>query len=114
MGMLTVRVTADNSATSYAKETRAMKDRVLQMQNRANLIAQDISRRPNGSDPHYKLLMNMNNALVDLCDLCHTPVNRFEIVLGARAQLEHIARDIENTLQYMEHLNYLLGKASTS
>jgi len=115
---------------SHKKETKAMAQRVEQMQARVQLIAQDIGRRSDADASYYNEFNKLNDQLVDLSDQL---LPLFEItddmienrdlagdgaigrdLIGMRQQLGHIATDIDNTLQYMEHMSYQMSKLSPS
>lgn len=127
VGAFTGYVVAQQSA---AKETKAMADQVEQLQARIQLMAQDIARRGDSDAPHYKQFNKLNNQLIDLSDqlvplfkttekmmenrdLAGDPAINRDLV-GMRQQLGHIAADINNALQYMEHMSYQMSKLSPS
>ena len=115
-------------ATQLDAETKVMIQRVEQIQARVQLIANDIGRHPDANAVHYKHLKQMNESVVRLSGemqtMYETSQKLFEDdvlsndpalqqdVIGMRRQIEHIARDIENVLQYMEHASVLLGRKS--
>ena len=115
---------------SHEKETKAMQERVEQLQARIQLIAQDIDRRSDSDASYYTQLAKLNDQLVDLSDqlvpvfkitddmlenrdLAGDPMIGRDLA-GIRAQLGHIATDLENTLQYMEHMSYQMSKIGPS
>jgi hypothetical protein len=130
MAILSTYVFAQKTTKDYADETRAMKLRVEQMQQRVGLMTRDITQRPDASAAYYRQLGDINDALVDMADQLNTLYastqkmleNRalegdsavMNDLIGVRQQLEHSARDLENTLQYLEHLSYQLGRMAPS
>jgi len=115
---------------SHKKETRAMLERVEHMQARMQLIAQDIGRRSDSEATYYKEFSKLNNQLVDLSDqlmplfkITDDMIENRDLagdgaigrdLTGIRQQLGHIATDIDNTLQYMEHMSYQMSKLEPS
>jgi Mg2+ and Co2+ transporter CorA len=127
LGAFTGYVVAQQSAKA---ETRAMAEQVEQIQARIQLIAQDIGRRADSDAAYYKDLNKLNNQLVDMSDQLMPMFKITEKMLenrdlagdgainrdlvGMRQQLGHIATDINNTIQYMEHMSYQMSKLSPS
>ena len=127
MGMFTTYVVAQNPTSDFAKETKEMATRIASIQERVGLIAQDIARRPDSGEAHYRRMSALNDAVIDLSDQLNDAfiatqkliendvfyddpaLNRD--VVGARQQLGHMAKDLENMLQYVEHMSYQLGRA---
>ncbi len=127
MGVLTTYVVAQNPSRDFARETKDMATRIASMQERVGLIVQDIARRPDAGEVHYRRMSALNDAVVDLSeqlndafiatqklienDVFHDDTALNRDVVGARQQLDHMAKDLENMLQYVEHMSYQLGRA---
>ncbi len=127
MGVFTTYVVAQNPSSDFAKETKEMARRIASIQERVGFIAQDIARRPDAGEAHYQRMSALNDAVVDLSEqlndafiatqkLIENDVFRGDSalnrdVVGTRQQLDHMAKDLENMLQYVEHMSYQLGRA---
>lgn len=113
---------------SVKQETKAMASHVEQIQARVQLIAQDIGRRSDASASYYDQFGTLNDRLVDISDrlmplfeITEDMVGNRDLagdanvqrdLVGIRQQLGHIATDLDNTLQYMEHMSYQMSKLS--
>jgi hypothetical protein len=124
---LTQLVVAQRPAQLRA-ETKAMAQRVEQIQVRVQLITDDIGRQSNANASYYRHLKKMNESVVRLSgemqaayetaqellkdDVIAGDPALQQDVIAMRKQLECVARDIENVLQYMEHASFLLDRKS--
>lgn len=123
LGAVAGYVVAQQSAK---QETKEMAEHVEQIQARVQLIAQDIGRRADADASYYDQFGKLNDQLIDLSDQLMPLFETTEDMLGnrdlagqasiqrdltgIRQQLGHVATDLDNTLQYMEHMSYQMSK----
>jgi hypothetical protein len=129
-GVVSSVVMGQRSAKERARDTDAMAQRVDQILMRSDLVAKSIAGRSDASASYCKDFTRFNDELVTMADglkkaydhsqkLLDCPTVTDDPMLerdvdGMRQQLDGVARDLENTLQYMEHMTYQLNKSKPS
>jgi hypothetical protein len=127
---MTTQLTTRSSADPQAAGTKALLEKADQCLDRTQLLIQDAESRLQSRSGHVGLRQSkqMSESLAAMA----TSIKQLIVVTdqmlqndallkdpeisrdlqGVRGTLEYQLRSLENTLQYMEHLNYKLGQTS--
>lgn len=129
-GFLASAVLGQRTAREHARDTDMMAQRIEQILQRSDLVARSIAGRGDAGATYCKEFTRVNDQIIAMADglndayghsqkllecsvITDDPMLERDVV-GMRQQMDGMAKGLENTLQYMEHMTYQLGKTKPS